>query len=181
MRGAEGSESAEGSVSAVRAGGDGSSVSADGIVEAMAVLRTRCPWSSEQDHSSLVKYVREETEELVDALTDFQAQPTPEHREAVIDELGDVLYQVLFHSALLDESGGADYGHSLGAVIAGLEAKLVRRHPFAFDGQGRTGPMASLEDVEAEYRRIKDEERDAGGHRADRAGHRSETDGEEAQ
>lgn len=82
-------------------------LSADGIVEAMAVLRSRCPWSSEQDHGSLVKYVREETEELVDALTDFQEQPTPEHRQAVIDELGDVLYQVLFHSALLDESGGS--------------------------------------------------------------------------
>ncbi|EKU49102.1 MULTISPECIES: MazG nucleotide pyrophosphohydrolase domain-containing protein [Brevibacterium] len=131
----------------------------DGIVEAMAVLRSRCPWSSEQDHASLEKYAREETEELIEALADFRASPGPATRQAVIDELGDVLYQVLFHSALLDESGGEDYGHSLGAVIDGLEAKLVRRHPFAFDGQGRGGPMASLEDVEAEYRRIKDDER----------------------
>lgn len=136
-------------------------LSVDGIVEAMAVLRSRCPWSSEQDHESLEKYAREETEELIDALRDFRTTPDPRTRQAVIDELGDVLYQVLFHSALLDESGGEDYGHSLGAVIAALEAKLVRRHPFAFDGQGRGGPMASLEDVEREYRRIKDDERRA--------------------
>nr|WP_172170155.1 MazG nucleotide pyrophosphohydrolase domain-containing protein [Brevibacterium sp. CT2-23B] len=126
----------------------------------MATLRRRCPWSSRQDHQSLEKYAREETDELIVALEDFNTEPTAENRAAVVDELGDVFYQVLFHSALLDESSGQDYGHSLGAIIDGLEAKLIRRHPLAFtDDPG--DEMASLDDVEREYRRIKAEEKAA--------------------
>ncbi|WP_258041908.1 MazG nucleotide pyrophosphohydrolase domain-containing protein [Brevibacterium sediminis] len=130
------------------------------VIEAMATLRRRCPWSSRQDHQSLEKYAREETDELIVALEDFATEPTAENRAAVVDELGDVFYQVLFHSALLDESSGRDYGHSLGAIIDGLEAKLIRRHPLAFtDDPG--DEMASLDDVEREYRRIKAEEKAA--------------------
>ncbi|MGM0698772.1 MAG: MazG nucleotide pyrophosphohydrolase domain-containing protein [Actinomycetota bacterium] len=130
------------------------------VIEAMATLRRRCPWSSRQDHQSLEKYAREETDELIAALEDFATEPTAENRAAVVDELGDVFYQVLFHSALLDESSGRDYGHSLGAIIDGLEAKLIRRHPLAFtDDPG--DEMASLDDVEREYRRIKAEEKAA--------------------
>ena len=71
-----------------------------------------------------------------------------------------MFYQVLFHSALLDESSGQAYGHSLGAIIDGLKAKLIRRHPLAVtDDPGEE--MASLEDVEREYRRIKAEEKAA--------------------
>lgn len=127
------------------------------VVAAMATLRRRCPWSSRQDHRSLEKYAREETEELIEALEDYTAAPTEGSRAAVVDELGDVFYQVLFHSALLDESGGHDYGHSLGAIIDGLEDKLIRRHPLAFDDDG--DEPASLEEVEREYRRIKAEEK----------------------
>ena len=131
----------------------------DGAVEAMAVLRARCPWSSEQDHRSLMRYAREETEELIEALEDLTADPSPGNRDHVVDELGDVLYQILFHAALLDESGGSDYGTTLTDVIERLEAKLIRRHPLAFDGQGRSGPVPALADVEREYRRIKAAER----------------------
>ena len=126
----------------------------------MAALRRLCPWSSIQDHASLEKYAREETEELIEALEDFTSAPTPAHRAAVVEELGDVFYQVLFHSALLDESGGHEYGHSLQAVIDGLEGKLIRRHPLAF-GEDAGDEMADLEDVEREYRRIKAEEKSA--------------------
>ncbi|UZD63252.1 MazG nucleotide pyrophosphohydrolase domain-containing protein [Brevibacterium sp. JSBI002] len=130
------------------------------VIEAMATLRRRCPWSSRQDHQSLEKYAREETDELIVALEDFTTEPTAENRAAVVEELGDVFYQVLFHSALLDESSGQAYGHSLGIIIDGLEAKLLRRHPLAFtDDPG--AEMASLEDVEREYRRIKAEEKAA--------------------
>ncbi|WP_137824269.1 MazG nucleotide pyrophosphohydrolase domain-containing protein [Brevibacterium sp. 2SA] len=141
----------------------------EGAVEAMAVLRARCPWSSEQDHRSLIRYAREETEELIDALEELTADPSPGNRDHVVEELGDVLYQVLFHAALLDESGGSEYGTTLGQVIDALEAKLIRRHPLAFDGHGREGPMPSLADVEREYRRIKAAER------AQRAAERAQT------
>lgn len=128
------------------------------VIDAMATLRRRCPWSSRQDHQSLEKYAREETDELIVALEDFTTTPTADHRAAVVEELGDVFYQVLFHSALLDESSGHAYGHSLGAIVDGLEAKLIRRHPLAFtDDSG--DEMASLEDVEREYHRIKAEEK----------------------
>ena len=130
------------------------------VIEAMATLRRRCPWSSRQDHQSLEKYAREETDELIVALEDFTSAPTAENQSAVVEELGDVFYQVLFHSALLDESSGHAYGHSLGSIIDGLEAKLIRRHPLAFtDDSG--DEIASLEDVEREYRRIKAEEKAA--------------------
>ncbi|WP_309136013.1 MazG nucleotide pyrophosphohydrolase domain-containing protein [Brevibacterium oceani] len=128
------------------------------VIDAMAILRRRCPWSSRQDHQSLEKYAREETEELIDALEDYVDSPSTTHRAAVVDELGDVFYQVLFHSALLDESGGHEYGHSLGAIIDGLQEKLIRRHPLAF-GDDAEGAMADLDDVEREYRRIKSEEK----------------------
>ena len=130
------------------------------VIEAMATLRRRCPWSSRQDHQSLEKYAREETDELIVALEDFMTVPTSENRAAVVEELGDVFYQVLFHSALLDESNGHAYGHSLGAIIDGLEAKLIGRHPLAFTDEAGD-EMASLEDVEREYRRIKAEEKAA--------------------
>lgn len=130
-----------------------------GAIEAMATLRRRCPWSSRQDHGSLEKYAREETEELIEALEDYRDDPSPEHRSSVVEELGDVFYQVLFHSALLDESASEPYGHTLERIIDGLEAKLIRRHPLAFGEDGSDGQMASLEDVEREYRRIKAEER----------------------
>lgn len=131
----------------------------EGVTEAMATLRRRCPWSSRQDHGSLEKYAREETEELIEAFEDYRGDPNPGHRAAVVEELGDVFYQVLFHSALLDESGSAPYGHTLGLIVEGLEAKLIRRHPLAFGEDASDEHMASLEDVEREYRRIKTEEK----------------------
>lgn len=134
-----------------------SASSTGGIVDAMAALRRLCPWSSVQDHGSLVKFAREETDELIEALEDYRTDGSERHREAVIEELGDVLYQVLFHSALLDESDGqAPYGRTLGLIIDRLEAKLIRRHPYAF---GDDAHRASLEDVEDAYRRIKAEEK----------------------
>src|SRR5699024_7849884 len=106
-----------------------------------------CPWSSRQDHRSLERYAREETEDLIEALEDYTAAPTEDTRAAVVDELGDVFYQVLFHSALLDESGGHDYGHSLAAVIDGHEDTRVARRPLGLDDGDEP---AWVEDVERE-------------------------------
>lgn len=134
----------------------------EGVIEAMGTLRRRCPWSSRQDHTSLETYAREETEELVEALEAYTAEASPGNRAAVVEELGDVFYQVLFHSALLDESDSKDYGHTLGRILDGLEAKLIRRHPLVFGDDCSDEEMPALEDVEREYRRIKAEEKRAG-------------------
>src|SRR5699024_12854106 len=87
----------------------------------------------------------------------YIAAPPDAARGAAVAALGGVCYQVLCHSARRGESGGHDDGHSLNAIIDGLEDKLIRRHPLAFDDGDES---ASREDVEREYRRIKAEEKE---------------------
>jgi nucleoside triphosphate diphosphatase len=84
-------------------------------------LRHECPWDREQDARSIVPHTVEEAYELADAARRDDA-------EAMLDELGDVLFQVLFLSLLLEERGLGD----LGAVAEACTAKLIRRHPHVF-------------------------------------------------
>jgi MazG family protein len=84
-------------------------------------LRRECPWDREQDERSIVPHTVEEAYELADAA----------HRgddAKLLDELGDVLFQVHFLALLLEERGAGD----LVAVAEGIHAKLVRRHPHVF-------------------------------------------------
>jgi XTP/dITP diphosphohydrolase/tetrapyrrole methylase family protein/MazG family protein/ATP diphosphatase len=84
-------------------------------------LRRECPWDREQDARSIVPHTVEEAYELADAAARDDA-------EAMVDELGDVLFQVVFLSLLLEERGQGD----LGAVAEACTAKLIRRHPHVF-------------------------------------------------
>ena len=84
-------------------------------------LRRECPWDREQDARSIVPHTVEEAYELADAANRDDA-------EAMVDELGDVLFQVLFLSLLLEERGEGD----LAAVAESCAAKLVRRHPHVY-------------------------------------------------
>jgi tetrapyrrole methylase family protein/MazG family protein len=90
-------------------------------------LRERCPWDREQTHESLVPYLVEETYELVDALGALDASD-PATDEALIEELGDVLYQVEFHATIAEQAGR----FSIADVTAGIHDKLVHRHPHVF-------------------------------------------------
>jgi XTP/dITP diphosphohydrolase/tetrapyrrole methylase family protein/MazG family protein/ATP diphosphatase len=84
-------------------------------------LRRECPWDREQDERSIVPHTIEEAYELAAAAhADDDAK--------LLDELGDVLFQVYFLSLLLEERGAG----SLGAVAEHVHAKLVRRHPHIF-------------------------------------------------
>jgi uncharacterized protein YabN with tetrapyrrole methylase and pyrophosphatase domain len=84
-------------------------------------LRRECPWDREQDERSIVPHTVEEAYELADAArTGDDAK--------LLDELGDVLFQVHFLSLLLEERGAGD----LAAVADGCRAKLIRRHPHVF-------------------------------------------------
>ncbi|HZE00419.1 MAG TPA: MazG family protein [Pseudonocardiaceae bacterium] len=99
------------------------------LLDAVAVMdRLRspggCPWDAEQTHRSLMPYLIEETYELYEALEDSDT-------EALREELGDVLLQVLFHARVAQESPG---GFGIDAVATGLVAKLVARHPHVFAG-----------------------------------------------
>ena len=89
----------------------------------IAVLRgpEGCPWDKEQTHESLKKYLIEETFEVIDAIDSGDI-------DHLVEELGDVLLQVLLHAQI-----GEDEGYfSIEDVIAGISAKMVRRHPHVF-------------------------------------------------
>jgi MazG family protein len=91
-------------------------------------LRRECPWDREQDERSIVPHTVEEAYELADA-----AQRADDAK--LIDELGDVLFQVHFLSLLLEERGAGD----LAQVAAHCTEKLIRRHPHVFgDAQAAT-------------------------------------------
>ena len=80
-----------------------------------------CAWDRDQTHESLVRYLLEEAYELVDAIEAGSDQ-------ALIEELGDVLYQVIFHSDIAAEQGR----FTLEDVAAHMNAKMIGRHPHVF-------------------------------------------------
>ncbi len=84
-------------------------------------LRRECPWDREQDERTIVPHTVEEAYELADAANSGDDAK-------LLDELGDVLFQVHFLSLLLEERGAGD----LGAVAEHCRQKLIRRHPHVF-------------------------------------------------
>jgi tetrapyrrole methylase family protein/MazG family protein len=123
-----------------------------GAVRTMAILREECPWDREQTHQTLVKYLVEETYELIDAVSRLgTGEPDWVGYAEVEDELGDVLLSVLFHAAIAGESGAFD----IDDVAEVLRQKLVRRHPHVF-GEIDVGSAA---EVKRNWDQIKDEER----------------------
>ncbi len=90
-------------------------------------LRERCPWDREQDHASLIPYLIEETYEVVDALTALDPDD-PATDEALVEELGDLLYQIEFHAVIAEQQGR----FSMADIARGIHDKLVRRHPHVF-------------------------------------------------
>ena len=85
-----------------------------------------CPWDREQDHRSLARYAIEEVYELIEAIEAGD-------RDAIREELGDVLLQVLFHARVAEDEGTADEpGFSIDDVADAIGAKLVARHPHVF-------------------------------------------------
>lgn len=94
------------------------------LYEVMARLRAECPWDARQTHRSLITHLVEETAEVVDAVE------TGDDAD-LVEELGDVLLQVYFHSRIAEDEGR----FTLEDVAGGIADKLVRRHPHVFAGQ----------------------------------------------
>lgn len=117
-----------------------------------------CAWHEVQTHDSLIPFLIEETAEFVDAVE--RGLPP----EEVAGELGDVLYQVLFHAAIAERDGE---GWDLDTVAAVLDEKLIARHPHVFGDRG----YMSVEELHAEWERLKE---DAAG---ERRGSRGALDG----
>ena len=105
------------------------------LVETFAILRgpNGCPWDKKQTHESLIKNLREESEELVAAIEQKDAANMKE-------ELGDVLLQVLFHAQLAKEEGL----FTIDDVIQALYDKLHYRHPHVFGDVKANSPEEAL-------------------------------------
>ena len=93
-------------------------------------LRERCPWDIEQTHQSLIPHLLEETYEVVDAIHGLDAgDPADGDADAdLIEELGDLLYQIEFHATIAEQEGR----FTIADVANGIHDKLVRRHPHVF-------------------------------------------------
>jgi tetrapyrrole methylase family protein/MazG family protein len=84
-----------------------------------------CPWDAEQTHRSLTRYLLEESYEVIEAVDGL---PSAAAYDALADELGDLLYQVVFHAAIAEEQDA----FTITDVARGIHDKLVRRHPHVF-------------------------------------------------
>lgn len=117
------------------------------LVELMAHLRSPegCPWDRAQDYDSVKGLLLEEAYEVIDAVNqrDFKG---------IEEELGDLLFQVVFYSRLAEEDGRFDIDH----VIGGVYEKLVRRHPHVFGEKRARTPEEALKSWTA----VKESERD---------------------
>jgi MazG family protein len=115
----------------------------DDLIEIRGRLRRSCPWDREQTHESLVRYLIEETYEVVDAIESDEPSE-------LCEELGDLLFQVVFHAQLGTERGR----FSIADVVDGLANKMIRRHPHVFGDVA----VASVADVWANWDQLKAQE-----------------------
>ncbi|MCW2854398.1 MAG: hypothetical protein JWR52_13 [Marmoricola sp.] len=124
------------------------------LTEVMARLRRECAWKAGQSHASLVRYLLEETWEVVEAIETGDAAHLRE-------ELGDLLLQVWFHAEIAAENGEYD----IEDVAGDLVAKLVRRNPhvFAPDGTDVEDPQMDAESINDQWERIKAAEKQRSG------------------
>lgn len=119
------------------------------IMRAYETVRTMispggCAWHEVQTHESLIPFLVEESAEFVDAVE--RELPPSE----VQSELGDVLYQVLFHAAIAERDGE---GYTLQSVAESLNNKLIARHPHVFGDRG----YMTVEELHAEWERLKED------------------------
>ena len=96
------------------------------------VLRERCPWDRAQTHASLTRHLLEETYEVLEALSHVDPD-TGAGYDHLEEELGDLLFQICFHTTLAAENGA----FTLDDVARGIHDKLVARHPHVFGGEAR--------------------------------------------
>jgi tetrapyrrole methylase family protein/MazG family protein len=114
----------------------------DSLLDVMARLRGEhgCPWDKEQTRDSLKPYLIEEAYEVLEALDGGR-------RDALLEELGDLLFQVVFHAQMARESGE----FTMADVLERLVAKMVRRHPHVFGDRTVTTAQEAL----SQWERIK--------------------------
>lgn len=119
--------------------GDGPEEALTALLELMARLRDPqrgCPWDREQTFETIAPYTIEEAYEVADAVE--RGEP-----EKLCAELGDLLFQVVFHARMAQEKGWFDFA----AVARGIREKLIRRHPHVFEDQTLAADVGQLSRV----------------------------------
>jgi len=119
-----------------------------------------CPWDAEQTHHSLTRYLLEESYEVVEAVEHLPADaprgvaPDDPAYVALVDELGDLLYQVIFHAVLAEEAGA----FGMAEIARAVHDKLVHRHPHVFgdvDADTSDNVMANWEQIKKEEKGVQ--------------------------
>ncbi|MGA2036471.1 MAG: MazG family protein [Acidimicrobiales bacterium] len=124
------------------------------LEELVRTLRARCPWDRRQTHLSLAPHLLEEAYEALEAIEELGSPDSAVSPEVVAhlrEELGDVLFQVFFHSVLAEEEGR----FTLADVARDVHDKLVRRHPHVFGDALADTP----EEVAARWEVLKSSEK----------------------
>ena len=116
------------------------------FVDIVTALRAEngCPWDREQTPLSLRRYLREESNELLESLD------SGDHLH-IMEELGDLLYIIVLLARIYNEKDLFD----IGAVIDSISAKMIRRHPHVFADE----KIGSVEELRAKWLEIKDSEK----------------------
>lgn len=108
----------------------------DELLQVVEILRSEngCEWDRAQTHESLKRCLRDESQEVIDAIDN-------KDDDNLCEELGDLLLQVLMNAQVAKERGAFDFGK----VVQGLTDKLIRRHPHVFGDEDRPStPEESL-------------------------------------
>src|SRR3954447_15054587 len=119
------------------------------LLEVMKRLREGCPWDKVQTFETIAPYTIEEAYEVASAIADKDMNSLP-------GELGDLLFQVVFHARMAEEEGLFDFG----AVVEAVTAKMIRRHPHVFGDETARSDAASQKDF---WEKLKESERAAAG------------------
>ncbi|EMK20183.1 putative protein MazG [Leptospira kirschneri serovar Bulgarica str. Nikolaevo] len=118
------------------------------LQEITSILRGEngCPWDKEQDHQTMVPYLIEESQEVIEAIL-------KKDDDLLKEELGDLLFQVVFHARLAEER----HSFNLGDIAKGISDKLIFRHPHVFKPEELT--LSTSQEVLENWEKIKDKEK----------------------
>jgi len=115
------------------------------LLEVMKRLREGCPWDKVQTFDTIAPYTIEEAYEVASAIADKDMKALP-------GELGDLLFQVVFHARMAEEAGLFDFGD----VVEAVTAKMIRRHPHVFGDEAVRKDAAAQKDF---WEKLKEAER----------------------
>jgi nucleoside triphosphate diphosphatase len=119
------------------------------LLEVMKRLRESCPWDKVQTFDTIAPYTIEEAYEVASAIADRDMKALP-------GELGDLLFQVVFHARMAQEQGLFDFGD----IVEAVTAKMIRRHPHVFGDDEAKADAAAQKDF---WEKLKESERTASG------------------